>query len=197
MIFWYVSPFTLLDIYKHSAGNRCIHLQSTTGNSRIVSNLGTRLPDYTVLYPTRHHSIIWPTWGPQTYDRREDHKHMTDVRTTNLTRNILVSNLQKTAADGRKCSEHSRSGDEMVLKLRFSETKWSLSLLLFTQVRSWTHELMIKCVLDGNSCKLQTWRGMRGHGGALFNDTYPDRTTRCTYVIRTNKMHIFYINVLS
>jgi len=56
------------------------------------------------------------------------------------------------------------------------------------------HEL-IKCVLNENSCKLQTRRGMSGHGGALFHDTYPDRTTRYTYLIRTNKMHTFYINV--
>jgi hypothetical protein len=58
------------------------------------------------------------------------------------------------------------------------------------------HELVINCVLNDSSCKLRTWRGMRGHGGALFHDTFPDRTTRYTYVIRTNKMHTFYINVL-
>jgi len=57
IVFLYVSPFILLDIYKHSAGSRCTHLQSKAGNSRIVSNLGIRLPDYTVLYPTRHYSI--------------------------------------------------------------------------------------------------------------------------------------------
>jgi hypothetical protein len=91
-VFLQVSPFILLDIFKHSAGSRCFHLQSKTGNSRIVSNLGKLLPDYTVLHPTRHYSIIRPMAGPQT-------SH---------------------ATFWRKCSKHSRSDAETALKLRLS-----------------------------------------------------------------------------
>jgi hypothetical protein len=88
-VFLQVSPFILLDVYKHSAGSRYFHLQSKAGNSRIVSNLGKRLPDYTVLYPTRHYSILWPMVGPQT-------SHATFWSATSKRQPLTEENVQST-----------------------------------------------------------------------------------------------------
>jgi hypothetical protein len=58
VIFWIITPYSLLGSYQRFWGTCCIHIQGMllitwNGGSRFLWNIGDDLPDYKVAYPAR------------------------------------------------------------------------------------------------------------------------------------------------